>query len=267
MLRILSFSVVLFFLASACGTDSSSSDTANDTSSEVTDSDENLPVIEPIKANTISGVFYIINVSAFENQEDASNEVRKMRKIHVKCNYLWIPDFGTLSGKKLWSVFLGPFENEFDCLKYLSDYQNNDKNAYGVLVAQYPTRFTFHSVLDRRTDNVKKFGIVIYSTKADEEAYAAEGGEDWGFFVNEVQMYFENNYSQETFVETIKSELFTDAEHKSVVEKSGAERFGYILVKGNAYRFIPHDLPDSVVSQICDFFGLVKVDMYGEEGC
>ena len=216
--------------------------------------------IEPISDKNTPEPFYIINVSAFEKKEEAISEVIKLRKDNKSCNYLWIPDYESLSGKQLWAVFLGPFPYERTCLEELSKYQKQNKEAYGVLVQHKKTRLTLHSNFDRRIDNKQMNAVIIHSSPEDEEAYAAQGGEDWGWFVGEVTDYFTKNYSDKIYFDASYSDLVTESQRKLLIKKSGAEGFGYILKKGDTYKFLPHDMSGSIISGICEFFEIPEIN-------
>ena len=63
-----------------------------------------------------------------------------------QANYLWIPDYASLSGAKFYSVYIGPFSTQQECEIATEEYRKKDKNAYGLLVSQEPKRVQINGV-------------------------------------------------------------------------------------------------------------------------
>ena len=200
--------------------------------------------------------FYIISVGGHESAVDAASEVLELRKQHENAGYLWIPDYESLSGKEMYSTFIGPFNYMEDCMPALVDYKRKHPGAYGLKVAHQQERYEFHSFYDIRRNGKKQKLILIYSTPEDEEAYAEDGGEDWGWFVNDVSEYFSGAYPDEIVMSSVYGGWLTEEEIGKLESELKPEGFGYILVDGNRKYFTPHDLPDGVISSACEFFEL-----------
>lgn len=199
--------------------------------------------------------FWIIAVSAFQTADSASAEVLKLREAGKKAGYLWIPDYSTLSGKKLFCVFIGPFYNETDAGRTLMPYKKENPGAYAVKADHSGSRYALYSSFDIRKDNKKMNMVLIYATQADMEAYANEGGEDWGWFVNDVGNYMADQLPDVYYGVSLYGSWFSDDEIKALEKELEMEGFGYIMIKGNEKSFTPHDTPNSVISSICEFFG------------
>ncbi len=198
--------------------------------------------------------FWIIAVSAFQTADSASAEVLKLRGAGKKAGYLWIPDYSTLSGKKLFCVFLGPFYTETDAGRILMPYKKENPGAYAVKADHSGSRYALYSSFDIRKDNVKMNMVLIYATQADMEAYANEGGEDWGWFVNDVGGYIAKEMKN-VFYGTLYDTWFSETEIKALEKELQLSGFGYIMIKGKEKSFIHHDTPDSIISSLCEFFG------------
>ncbi|CAG5087220.1 hypothetical protein CRYO30217_03420 [Parvicella tangerina] len=97
--------------------------------------------------------------------------------------------------------------------------------------------------------------ILIYAKPEDEEIYAEEGGEDWGWFVNDVSEYFTNNHPQVLFANVYHDGL-TDKEIKQIEDELQPEGFGYVFIDGNKKGWAGHDMPGSVIRSAEEFFGL-----------
>lgn len=215
-------------------------------------------VIESIIARTtdenMSVPFYIISVEGIADENEAASHADELLETYDKVGYLWIPDYESLSGKELFAVFLGPYDTEKDCIAALEEYKKTNKAAYGVLVNHEKTRKELHGCYDIRIDGKKQNLVLIYSTPEDEDAYAEEGGEDWGWFVNDVSGYFSNNQKNIEFGSVYYGWL-TESQITALENEIHPEGFGYIGIKGNEKIFISHDTPDSVIGSLCDFFG------------
>jgi hypothetical protein len=77
--------------------------------------------IEPISDKNTQAPFYIISVSAKDNKNDAMNELIRLRATRADVNYLWIPDYESLSGKQMYVIFLGPYTLMNDAYKNMVD--------------------------------------------------------------------------------------------------------------------------------------------------
>jgi len=106
-----------------------------------TKSSESKPLTKPKVKNVVKqGDFYIISVGAVKTEEQARAEVQKLSRRGFEANYLWIPDYPSLSGKPYFSVYLGPYDNQDACEYAVDDAKSEFPGAYGVLVSQRPTR-------------------------------------------------------------------------------------------------------------------------------
>lgn len=93
--------------------------------------------IEEISNETGTEPFYILNVAAFKREDEAISMVGKLQNDGYQANYLWIPDFESLSKKEYYSVYIGPFSAQKECEIAVEEYRENvDPNAYGLLVSQ-----------------------------------------------------------------------------------------------------------------------------------
>ena len=77
--------------------------------------------------------FYMIATGAFGSEDEAKEKVNSLRSIGFNnTGYLWIPDYSSLSGKKYYSTFLGPFETEEDCLNQFNQLPEQYTNDWYV---------------------------------------------------------------------------------------------------------------------------------------
>lgn len=106
-----------------------------------TNASESKPLTKPKVKNAVKqDDFYIISVGAVKTEEQARLEVQKLSRKGVAAKYLWIPDYPSLSGKPLYSIYLGPYDNQDACEYAVEDAKFDFPGSYGVLVSQRPTR-------------------------------------------------------------------------------------------------------------------------------
>lgn len=229
------------------------------------------PEIEKISDSTTKAPFYAINITAYSNIDSAIIKVKELREKYKNINYLWMPDYKSISNKELYLVFMGPIKSLEKCIDSLKIYKKENPAAYAVVVNHIETRTVFHSPLDIRVNNKFQNQILIYSTPEDEQAYAESGGEDWGWFTNDVSEYFGKVYNGKVMVSSIGYSVLSESDIAKLKKELNLEGFGYILVKKGGRTFIPHSPPDEIISSACEFFGYEVPDdwrseMAGEEG-
>ena len=79
--------------------------------------------------------FYIIAVDISSSDSDAGNKVDQLKNQGYRSDYLWIPDFKSLSGAEYFSVFIGPFNSLEECAITVESYRKSNPSAYGLLVS------------------------------------------------------------------------------------------------------------------------------------
>lgn len=88
----------------------------------------------------INKSFYIINVKGASSEQEAKNEVQKLKEKGYESNYLWIPDYASLSDAQLFSVYIGPFKTQKECEVAVEKYREKNPSAYGLLVSHNKKR-------------------------------------------------------------------------------------------------------------------------------
>jgi hypothetical protein len=223
--------------------------------------DSKLPEILPITDSLNPTPYYIINISATELQDSAVEMVKKLRLEHENVNYLWIPDFESLSGKELYAVFLGPYTTIESCVHSLMDYKETNKDAYAAWVGHEKKRRVVYSPFDIRVNEKRVKQIFIYANPVAEQEYGESGGEDWGWFVSDVTAYFYDNHP-DVEVFSVYNDILREKDIKNLEnELNLGDSFGYVLVNGSNKKFLYHDMPDGVISEACIFFNFVMNDV------
>ncbi len=90
--------------------------------------------------------FYIINVAATKTESAAKIKVQELKNNGYEADYLWIPDYASLSGAKYFSVFVGPFSTQFECEVATEEYRKNQPDAYGLLVSHENKRVQINGI-------------------------------------------------------------------------------------------------------------------------
>jgi hypothetical protein len=219
--------------------------------------DEKKPVLECVSDLNTTAPFYIINVEAAEDEQIASDKVRELLKTNKKAAYLWIPDYASLSGKKLYSVFLGPYEYEEECMQELMKRKKTDKGAYALLVSHEKQRVEMHDKYDIRVDGKKQKLILAWADPIQVEEYFDAGGEDWGWFMNDVSEYFVNHYKNQVKMYYMPAWV-PEKDFRTLVKEAGGnvDTFGYVFIDGNKKSWIEHNPSFHVIETACKFFNL-----------
>ena len=121
---------------------STSSDESDLADEEVTRSVSTAKVAEPVEQAS----FYVINVVAVKSKSKAESEVRKLEKEGYEAGYLWIPDYMSLSGAELYSVYIGPFFTQRECELAVENYRKKKPKAYATLVSHENKRVEIRGV-------------------------------------------------------------------------------------------------------------------------
>ena len=79
--------------------------------------------------------FYIIAVSIASSDTEAMDKVNSLKSEGYNSDFLWIPDYKSLSGAEYFSVFIGSFRSESECAIAVQEYRKSNPSAYGLLVS------------------------------------------------------------------------------------------------------------------------------------
>lgn len=90
--------------------------------------------------------FYILNVAAVKTGSEAIAKSAELKAMGYSSGYLWIPDYASLSGAQFYSVYIGPYANQYDCEVATEEYRKTNPGAYGLLVSQEPARVQINGI-------------------------------------------------------------------------------------------------------------------------
>jgi translation initiation factor IF-1 len=90
--------------------------------------------------------FYILNVAAVSTNNEAELKSKELIRKGYSAGFLWIPDYASLSGAKLYSVYIGPFATQYECEVATDKYKKLFPGSYGLLVSQDNKRVQINGV-------------------------------------------------------------------------------------------------------------------------
>jgi hypothetical protein len=98
------------------------------------------------RVDLLNKVFYIINVRVTKTERKALSEVNKLKDKGYPSGHLWIPNYKSLSGTKLYSVYIGPFQTQDECEIEVEKYKEIYSKAFGTLVSQENKRVEIRGI-------------------------------------------------------------------------------------------------------------------------
>ncbi len=219
--------------------------------------------LSSIRWDTINdeGDYYILNYAGTPSEEEAVALVDSLIPSFPNAGYLWIPDFASLSGKELFAVFLDQNKYKYGIMESLQAHKTDMEGIYVVNVSQDSERWVAYSPIDIRINGEKAKMILTYATPEEEEAYFNDGGEDWMWFVSDVQTYFNENHPEILFESVYYCDLLPE-EIEQLEQELDLEGFCYIFTDGKNKAVMGHDLSDFVIAEACEFYGFEAPD-YG----
>ncbi|MGB3343211.1 MAG: hypothetical protein WBA61_04815 [Aequorivita sp.] len=218
--------------------------------------------LEKWQASTDEKNEYFILIYENEAEEgEAIERVTSLKKYHPNAGYLWIPDYASLDGTSSFVLFLDQSNEESKIVASLESTKEEYPTSYAVRVNQSPEKWAAYAANDVRVNGkrispgkLKK--IMTYQTRQAIEDYEEGGGEDWGYFADEVFNYFKKKYPAVAvggfYYSNLPPEEIKYWEETLDLKSLG---FGYIVIDGDKSGFIEHNMPDEVISEAREFFG------------
>ncbi len=90
--------------------------------------------------------FYAIIVAPFKTEGEAKAKTIMLKNSGIAADYLWIPDYASLSGAKFYTVYIGPFSTQYECEVATEEYRKKHPDAYGLLVSQDKKRVQINGI-------------------------------------------------------------------------------------------------------------------------
>lgn len=97
----------------------------------------------------------------------------------------------------------------------------------------------------------KRKMLLTHATLADNDAYM---GDDWAYFAADVDEHFHKTHP-EVVLGTTSDGTLSPALANHLMRKLVPDGMGYLLINGDRSTFVPHNLPDEVITEANEFFG------------
>lgn len=78
---------------------------------------------------------WIATAGAYPAESDARDRARELERLGFDAGYLWVPDYGSLSGARMWVAFVGPAARESDGRRLLRELKRFQHDAYSLRLA------------------------------------------------------------------------------------------------------------------------------------
>ena len=96
--------------------------------------------------NTDQNSFYIVSVDAVISEREAQEKAMNLSRNGYSANYLWIPDYASLSGAQMYTVYIGPYSTQYECEVATENYRKIQPGVYGLLVNQSRMRVQINGI-------------------------------------------------------------------------------------------------------------------------
>ena len=94
----------------------------------------------------IDDIFYVITDTATKTESKARELVDELKLDGYRSDYLWIPDYNSLSGAEYFLVYIGPFYNILECAEEVEKYREIKPSSYGIGVSNNYERVEIRGV-------------------------------------------------------------------------------------------------------------------------
>jgi hypothetical protein len=102
--------------------------------------------------------FYIVNIAAVPTEQAAMEQSQKLKQAGKPSGYLWIPNYASLSGAQMYSVYIGPFATQYECEVATETIKKEKPGSYGLLVSNENKRVQINGIGDVTINNVRTTG-------------------------------------------------------------------------------------------------------------
>ena len=89
---------------------------------------------------------WIVTAGSYTSETDALTRVAELEALGFDAAHLWIPDYGTLSGDRRWSTFVGPAVNARDARRLIRELRRFQHDAGGLRLDTTGTREALSAV-------------------------------------------------------------------------------------------------------------------------
>lgn len=174
--------------------------------------------------------FYVVNIETGHTEKEAIAKTEALLKTGEQAAYLWMPDYASLGGARLFCVYIGPYATQTECETAVERLKKSHSGAYGLLVSQEAKRVQINGkgkvvVMYPRTS--QQTGFVLRAKAADnspqaKNTAAARPSTDISVFGKKGQVFIANVAGEALLIEKANfPQLGIPAEAVSACEAHG----------------------------------------------
>lgn len=97
--------------------------------------DSTIGYVHDSRVDILTEEFYTQMLAAFKKESEAINHIKSLKRKGISGDFLFIPNYSSLSGTQMYAVFSGKFATESECKVALRKTKKHQSSAYGVLVS------------------------------------------------------------------------------------------------------------------------------------
>lgn len=111
--------------------------------------DSTIGYVHDSKVDILTEEFYTQMLAAFNKESEAINHIKSLGRRGISADFLFIPNYSSLSGTQMYAVFSGKFATESECKAVLRKTKKLQSSAYGVLVSNTSLRSRFDVSIEK----------------------------------------------------------------------------------------------------------------------
>ena len=111
--------------------------------------DSTIGYVHDSRVDILTEEFYTQMLAAFNKESDAINHIKSLERRGISGDFLFIPNYSSLSGTRMYAVFSGKFATESECKAALRKTKKLQSSAYGVLVSNTSPSSRFDVTIEK----------------------------------------------------------------------------------------------------------------------
>jgi TonB family protein len=111
--------------------------------------DSTLGYVHDSRVDILTEEFYTQILAAFNKESEAINHIKSLERRGISGDFLFIPNYSSLSGTQMYAVFSGKFATESQCKAALRKTKKLQSSAYGVLVSNTSPSSRFDVIIEK----------------------------------------------------------------------------------------------------------------------
>jgi TonB family protein len=111
--------------------------------------DSTIGYVHESRVDILTEEFYTQILAAFNKESEAINHIKSLERRGISGDFLFIPNYSSLSGTQMYAVFSGKFATESQCKAALRKTKKLQSSAYGVLVSNTSPSSRFDVIIEK----------------------------------------------------------------------------------------------------------------------